>query len=73
VKKIPIKAWLFQILFVCLYMRLNYLIGVNRGGNTNSLIINKLDKTTKIVPKYLVVSPFFRIFTYIKQLKPADV
>ena len=47
-------------------MRLNYLIEVNRGKKINSLIINELDKTTKISDKYinknLEISGNLRIF-----------
>ena len=62
-------------------MRLNYLIGVNRDGKANWLVINQLDKTTKIITQMFGSFIFFSYLYYIRvengsqsnQLKPYGV
>jgi hypothetical protein len=58
-KKYPQKLGYFRYYSYVCYMRINYLIGVNRGGNANPLIINELDKTTKIITQMFGSFTFF--------------
>ena len=80
-KKYPQKLVYFRYSSYVCYMRMNYLIGVHRGGKANWLIINRLDKTTKIITKIFGSFIFFSYLYYIRvengsqsnQLKPFGV